>query len=77
MSVSLYYTAKRPHPITHQEQNSCSEIAERYDKQYPFGELYEDFCIYDDVLIDAEWTVHLDDMSFKWSVEEHCFLPDL
>lgn len=121
MSVSLYYTAKRPYPITPQEQNSCSEIAERYDKQYPFGELYEGFCIYDSetlktenekdvildgatklppdaepelcmnilewwleclgelahVLIDAEWTVHLDDMSFKWSVEEHCFLPDL
>lgn len=47
MSVSLYYTARRPQSITLQEQRSCDEIAERYDKQYPFGELYEGFCIYD------------------------------
>ena len=47
MSVSLYYTARRPQSITLQEQKSCDEIAERYDKQYPFGELYEGFCIYD------------------------------
>ncbi len=46
MSVSLYYTAKRPTPITRQEQNSCQAIAERYDRDYPFGELYEGFCIY-------------------------------
>lgn len=39
MSVSLYYTARREQPITSQEQNSCNEIAERYDRQYPFGEL--------------------------------------
>lgn len=47
MSVSLYYTAKRKQPITLQEQNKCNEIADRYDQQYPFGELYEGFCIYD------------------------------
>ena len=119
MSVSLYYTARRPQPITLQEQNRCDEIAKCYDEQYPFGELYEGFCIYDlknfrdendiildgstklpsdvdeelclnildwwlkclqeivDVLIGAQWNVHLDDMNFKWSKEEHCFFPDV
>ncbi len=47
MSVSLYYTARRAVPITLQEQNNCDEIVKRYDEQYPFGELYEGFCIYD------------------------------
>ncbi len=47
MSVSLYYTARRKQPITLQEQNRCNEIAEQYDQKYPFGELYEGFCIYD------------------------------
>lgn len=46
MSVSLYYTAKRIQPITKQEQTACETIAERYDFQYPYGELYEGFCIY-------------------------------
>lgn len=121
MSVSLYYTARRAQPITSQEQSSCDKIADHYDKQYPFGELYEGFCIYDletfkdeddkdiildgstklptdvdeelyfniidwwlkcleelvDVLIGAQWDVHLDDMNFKWSEEEHSFIPDI
>lgn len=47
MSVSLYYTARRPRPITLQEQKACEEIAKRYDTEYPYGELYEGFCIYD------------------------------
>ena len=47
MSVSLYYTARRTQPITSMEQNICDEIAARYDAQYPYGELYEGFCIYD------------------------------
>ena len=47
MSVSLYYTAHRYYPMTEQEQTSCNKIAERYDAEYPFGELYEGFCIYD------------------------------
>ncbi len=47
MSVSIYYTARRSQPITPQEQHICHEIAKRYDEQYPFGELYEGFCIYD------------------------------
>ena len=46
MSVSLYYMAKRAQPITLQEQITCEKIAERYDSQYPFGKLYEGFCIY-------------------------------
>lgn len=46
MSVSLYYIAKRLQPITPHEQIACEKIAERYDTQYPFGELYEGFCIY-------------------------------
>ena len=47
MSVSLYYEAKRSQPITRQELDACMEIAKRYDRQYPYGELYEGFCIYD------------------------------
>lgn len=47
MSVSLYYTARREQPITLQEQKRCDEIAGHYDEKYPFGELYEGFCIYD------------------------------
>ena len=121
MSVSLYYTARRAQPITLQEKSSCDEIAERYDKEYPYGELYEGFCIYDlekdrsgyeddvildgstklptdvdgelclkiadwwlkcleeivDVLKGAQWDVHLDDMNFEWSEEEHGFIPDI
>ncbi len=119
MSVSLYYTARRSTPITQQERNRCDGIAERYDRQYPFGELYEGFCIYDwetgkeekdvildgatklppdvemefcmrildwwleclteltDLLGDAQWKVHLDDMDSMWSAEKHCFLPDM
>lgn len=47
MSVSLYYEARRPQPVTPQEKTICEEIAARYDAQYPYGELYEGFCIYD------------------------------
>lgn len=47
MSVSLYYEARRSQPITPQEQGICDEIAKRYDAEYPYGELYEGFCIYD------------------------------
>ena len=47
MSVSLYYTARRPYPITAEEKAVCEEIAERYDANYPYGEIYEGFCIYD------------------------------
>lgn len=47
MSVSLYYEAKREQPITPQEISFCQKIAEQYDTKYPFGELYEGFCIYD------------------------------
>lgn len=25
----------------------------------------------------AQWNVHLDDMNFKWSEEEHGFAPDM
>ncbi|MDE6364913.1 MAG: hypothetical protein K2O40_04100 [Lachnospiraceae bacterium] len=47
MGVSLYYTANRSTPATPQEQRLCDEIAQRYDEQYPYGDLYEGFCIYD------------------------------
>ncbi len=47
MGVSIYYTARRTTPATQQDQKRCDEIAQRYDEQYPYGELYEGFCIYD------------------------------
>lgn len=43
MSTSLYYTAQRDYSMTEQEQTACNKIAERYDAEYPFGELYEEF----------------------------------
>ena len=46
MGVSLYYTATRPASATPQEQNRCDEIAQRYDDQYPYGDVYEGVCIY-------------------------------
>ena len=47
MSVSLYYTAKREQPISGQEQAACQSIVEQYIADYPLGEMYEPFCVYD------------------------------
>lgn len=47
MSVSLYYTAKREYPISKQEQESCQKIVECYIAEYPLGDMYESFCVYD------------------------------
>ena len=47
MSVSLYYTAKREYPISKQEKDACQRVAERYILEYPLGDIYESFCIYD------------------------------
>ena len=61
MGVSLYYTATRPASATPQEQNRCDEIAQRYDDQYPYGDLYEGFCIYrwdtleDDLMVNMSY----------------------
>lgn len=55
MSVSLYYEARRPQPVTPQEKTICEEIAARYDATYPYGELYEGFCIYDWESFDDEY----------------------
>lgn len=67
MSVSLYYTARRSQPITPQEQYTCHKIAKRYDAEYPFGELYEGFCIYDaeeaeeDIILEGATKIPPDD----------------
>lgn len=47
MSVSLYYKAKREHPISEQEKNSCQKIIDDYIAEYPLGEIYEYFGVYD------------------------------
>lgn len=47
MSVSLYYTAKRDRPISEQEQAACQNIVDQYIAEYPLGEMYEPFCVYD------------------------------
>ncbi len=47
MSVSLYYMAKRDYPISKEEQEACMKAVERYIEEYPFGEMYESFCVYD------------------------------
>ncbi len=56
MSVSLYYTAKREYPISEQEWDTCQKIVEHYIAEYPLGEIYEDFCVYD---LDAETEVNV------------------
>lgn len=45
MAISLYYTAKGPWEITQQELLACTKIINRYNTQYPYGELYEHFGI--------------------------------
>lgn len=47
MSVSLYYTAKREYPISGQEKKACQEVVDHYISEYPLGEMYEGFCVYD------------------------------
>lgn len=47
MSVSLYYTAEREHLISEQEKADCQKIIEDYIKDYPLGDIYEEFCVYD------------------------------
>lgn len=47
MSVSIYYKARREQPVTPQEISFCKKIVEQYNTSYPFGELYEGFCVYD------------------------------
>lgn len=47
MSVSLYYTAKRENPISRQEQEACQKVVKHYIAEYPLGEMYEGFCVYD------------------------------
>lgn len=47
MSVSLYYTAKRDYPISAQEQEACRKVVEHYIEDYPLGDIYEGFCVYD------------------------------
>ena len=47
MSVSLYYTARRDYPISVQEQEACRKVVEHYIENYPLGNIYERFCVYD------------------------------
>lgn len=47
MSVSLYYTAKRERAISQQEKEAYQEIVDHYIAEYPLGDIYEGFCVYD------------------------------
>ena len=47
MSVSIYYTAKRNSPLNAEENAAVHTIAERYCTEYPYGDMYEDFCLYE------------------------------
>ncbi len=40
MSISLYYTAKRKHSISKQEQDTCQKVVEDYIAKYPFIVLF-------------------------------------
>jgi len=45
--MSIYYIAKRDYPLTQKERAVCEEIVARYNNNYPYGELYEGFCVYE------------------------------
>lgn len=47
MSVSLYYTAKRNYSISEQEKDAYQKIVDHYIVEYPLGDIYESFCVYD------------------------------
>ena len=47
MSVSLYYTAKREVPLSDREKAACENVADQYIREYPLGDMYEPFCVYD------------------------------
>ncbi len=49
MSISLYYTAKRELLISKQEQDACQKVVEDYITKYPLGDMYESFCVYDQI----------------------------
>ncbi|NBH34334.1 hypothetical protein D3Z58_12360 [Clostridiaceae bacterium] len=73
MSVSLYYTAKREHPLSDQEKSAYQKVVEHYIAEYPLGDLYEDFCVYDfeedfteNVIFDGSTKLPLNEG------EEHC-----
>lgn len=73
MSVSLYYTAKREHSISEQEKDAYQKVVDRYIAEYPLGDIYEGFCVYD-LEEDAEAYVIFDG-STKLPLnegEEHC-----
>ncbi len=74
ISVSLYYTAKREHPISEQEKDAYQKIVDRYITEYPLGDIYECFCVYDmendageNVIFEGSTKLPLDEG------EEHCF----
>jgi len=74
MSVSLYYTAKRESPISKQEKDACQRVIEHYISEYPLGDIYESFCVYDlqetfteNVIFDGSTKLPLDEG------EEHSF----
>ncbi|MDE7478330.1 MAG: hypothetical protein K2M91_10335 [Lachnospiraceae bacterium] len=54
MSLSLYYTAKRDYPISKQEQDACQQTVERYIANYPLGDMYESFCVYNLDMVSEE-----------------------
>lgn len=74
MSVSLYYTAQRAYPISEQEKSAYQKVVERYISEYPLGDIYESFCVYDlqddfteNVIFTGSTKLPLDEG------EEHCF----
>ena len=46
MSVSIYYRASRDHALSSEEDAAVRAVAERASEKYPFGEKYEDLCLY-------------------------------
>ncbi len=73
MSVSLYYTAKRKYSVSEQEKDAYQKVIDYYIAEYPLGDIYEGFCIYDlgedtkeNVIFDGSTKLPLNEG------EEHC-----
>lgn len=67
MSISIYYTARRPRPITEEEAALCRRIADRWQLD----------CLEEitNILPGAQWRVHLDDLDLEWTEQKRFRFP--
>ena len=46
MGMSVYYTAKREHPLDDAEKAAVQSIVDKYCAAFPFHYKHQDFCLY-------------------------------